>query len=73
MREHPITKWMRANKVETQAEAARQLGLRDQQEVSDYVTWRHVPRPNKMREIAKRVGCNVASLIPDTTHEEGAA
>ena len=73
MREHPIAKWMRTNEVETQAEAARQLGLRDQQEVSDYINWRHVPRPNKMREIAKRLNCTLASLIPDSTEHEGAA
>lgn len=56
---------MRANKVETQAEAARLLDLRDQQEVSDYMNWRHMPRPEKLRKLATRLGCSIASLIPD--------
>lgn len=72
MREHPIAKWMRANEVETQAEAAKLLGLRDQQEVSDYISWRHVPRPEKMRRLAERLKCGVAALVPDA-REEGAA
>lgn len=71
MREHPIVGWMRKNEVTTQAEAARLLGLRDQQEVSDYASWRHVPRPNKLRRLATRLKCNIASLIPDS--EEGVA
>lgn len=72
MREHPITKWMRANKVATQAEAAARLDL-TQQEVSDYANWRHTPRPAKLRKLADRLGCSLASLIPDDSPEEGAA
>lgn len=74
MREHPISKWMRANKVATQVEAARRLGL-TQQEISDYVAWRHTPRVAKLRRIAERLGCSPASLIPDAPAEptEGAA
>lgn len=72
MREHPITKWMRDHQVETQAEAARRLGCVTQQEVSDYSTWRHVPRPAKMRRLAEALGCEVAALIPDVPNE-GAA
>lgn len=69
-REHPIAKWMRAQKIRTQSEAARHLGL-TQQEISDYVTWKHVPRPAKLRKIASAIKCSVASLIPDV--EEGVA
>jgi hypothetical protein len=63
-REHPIARWMRVNKIDTQAIAAERLGL-TQQEVSDYSTWKHVPRPAKMRKIATAIKCPLASLIPD--------
>lgn len=72
MREHPISKWMRAHGIKSQVEAAPLLGL-TQQQISDYVTWSHTPRPATLRRIAERIGCSPASLIPDTPAEEGAA
>lgn len=70
MRKHPIAQFMAAQGIQTQAEAARILGLRDQQEVSDYITWRHVPRPRKMRALAQKLNCQLSMFIPDAGHGE---
>lgn len=55
---------MERESIASQAEAAARLGI-TQQEVSDYVTWRHVPRPAKLVRLADLTGADRGDFIPD--------